>query len=150
MRIFICGSVRTSGRFTTCCQKVPPAPRFGRRVPPQTQAAKLHIAAAHDHRRAGTESALLRCRIGHRAERSAGLFDRREQIRTQPGHIEQRRAPVAAEQVEHSGGTGVGWVDGQLAGEFCRQPVANHGDGGSLTVNIRAMVRQPQQARHGA
>ena len=25
MRIFICGSVRTSGRFTTCCQKVPPS-----------------------------------------------------------------------------------------------------------------------------
>lgn len=46
MRIFICGSVRTSGRFTTCCQKVPPAPRFGRRVPPPDPGSQ----AAHRRR----------------------------------------------------------------------------------------------------
>ena len=116
----------------------------------ESQAAELDIAAAHHHRRSRPQTALRRRRVGDCAEYGAGLFYRRENIGPQSGHIQQRRTPVAAEQVEHAGGPGVRGVDRQLAGKLRRQPVADHGDGRRAAVNIRAMMGQPQQARHGA
>ncbi len=116
----------------------------------QPQTAQLHVAAAHHHRRAFTQAALLRGLSGNRAQHGAGLFHRGKDIGAQPGHVEQRRTPVAGEEIQHTGGARIGRVDRQLAGELRRQPVADHGYSRSLAVNIRTVVRQPQQARHGA
>ena len=74
---------------------------------PKAQAAELDVAAAHHHRCPGAQAALLRRRFGDGAQQGTGLFDRRQHIGAQPGHIQQRRTPVAAEQVEHAGGAGV-------------------------------------------
>ena len=71
---------------------------------PEPEAAELHVAAAHHHRRPGAQAALLRRRFGDGAQQGTGLFDRRQHIGAQPGHIQQRRTPVAAEQIEHAGG----------------------------------------------
>ena len=116
----------------------------------QPQTAQLHVAAAHHHRCAFAQAALLRGLSGNRPQHGAGLFHRRENIGAQPGHVEQRRTPVAGEEIQHAGGARIGRIDRQLTGELRRQPVADHGDGGGFTINIRTMVRQPQQARHGA
>ena len=74
---------------------------------PKAQTAELDVAAAHHYRRPGAQAALLRRRFGDGAQQGTGLFDRRQHIGAQPGHIQQRRTPVAAEQVEHAGGAGV-------------------------------------------
>ncbi|SAH25811.1 Uncharacterised protein [Enterobacter cloacae] len=116
----------------------------------QPQTAQLYVAAAHHHRGAFAQAALLCGLFGDSAQHGAGLFHRGEDIGAKPGHVEQRRTPVAGEEIQHAGGARVRRVDRQLAGELRRQPVADHGDGRGLAVNIRTMVRQPQEARHGA
>ncbi len=116
----------------------------------QPQTAQLHVAAAHHYRRAFAQAALLRGLPGYSTQYGAGLFYRRENIGAQPGHVEKRRTPVAGEEIQHAGGARVRRVDRQLAGELRRQPVADHGDSRGPAVNIRTVVRQPQQARHGA
>ncbi len=95
------------GRLTTCCQKVRRVPRFARRAPPQgpgSRAGRRRRPSPPASRRA---AALLRRRFGDGAQQGTGLFDRRQHIGAQPGHIQQRRTPVAAEQIEHAGGAGV-------------------------------------------
>ena len=116
----------------------------------QPQTAQLHVAAAHHHRGALAQTALLCGCFGDGPQYGAGLFYRGEDIGAQPGHVEQRRTPVAGEEIQHARRARIGRVHRQLAGELRRQPVADHGDGGGFTINIRTMVRQPQQARHGA
>ena len=116
----------------------------------QPQTAQLHVAAAHHHRGALAQAALLCGCFGDGPQHGAGLFYRGEDIGAQPGHVEQRRTPVAGEEIQHARRARIGRVHRQLAGELRRQPVADHSNGGGFTINIRTMVRQPQQARHGA
>ena len=88
--------------------------------------------------------------MGNGSQYAAGLFHRGENIGAQPGHVEQRRTPVAGKEIQHARGARIGGIHRQLAGKLRRQPVADHGDGRGLAVNVGAMVRQPQKARHGA
>ncbi len=70
----------------------------------KAEAAELHIAAAHHHRRAFAQPA-QRCGFPrYRAEHRTCFFYRGENIRAQPGHIQQGGSPVAAEQIQHTGG----------------------------------------------
>ena len=133
---------------------LPECPAQHRRLPgadhPEPKTTQLHIAAAHNDRGALAQAAFLRRLFGHFAQHAAGLFDRRENIGAQSGHIQQGRPPVTGKQIEHAGRASVGRIDRQPAGKARRQPVADHGDRGRVAIDIRAMMRQPQQAWHGA
>ena len=79
--------MRTCGRLTTCCQKVPPSTAVcPARTTPRPRQPRLDVAAAHHHRRPGA-GRLLRRRFGDGAQQGTGLFDRRQHIGAQPGHI---------------------------------------------------------------
>ncbi|SPX63971.1 Uncharacterised protein [Leclercia adecarboxylata] len=66
---------------------------------PQSEATELHIAATHHDGRAFAQAALLGGRFGDGPQHSTGLFNRGKDVSPQPGHIQQRRTPVAGKQI---------------------------------------------------
>ncbi len=130
-------SVRTCGRLTTRCQKVPPSTAVcPARPTPSPRQPQLHVASAHHHRGVFHAGRSLRGLFSDSAQHGAGLFHRRDIGAAWPypaalAASRGRRDPASL-QCPHL-------MDRPPARRRASPPakVADHGNSGSLAIDIR-------------